>query len=83
MTEEAQELLFDVTNGVATITINRPDKRNSFHDDMVRQWVAWLEECRHRDDVKVIVFTGTENSFSSGGDTTRFKDKPPCRPRRA
>ena len=75
MTEEAQELLFDVTNGVATITINRPDKRNSFHDDMVRQWVAWLEECRHRDDVKVIVFTGTENSFSSGGDTTRFKDK--------
>ncbi|APZ55342.1 enoyl-CoA hydratase/isomerase family protein [Salipiger abyssi] len=69
------ELLFTVENGVATITINRPDKRNSFHDDMVRQWVAWLEECKTRDDVKVIVFTGTETSFSAGGDTSRFKGK--------
>ncbi|MCA0043372.1 enoyl-CoA hydratase/isomerase family protein [Celeribacter litoreus] len=76
MSEEAQnELVFDVKNGVATITINRPEKRNSFHDDMVRQWVAWLDECKTRDDVKVIVFTGTENSFSAGGDTSRFKDK--------
>jgi 2-(1,2-epoxy-1,2-dihydrophenyl)acetyl-CoA isomerase len=71
----SDELLFDVTNGVATITINRPDKRNSFHDDMVHQWVAWLDECKTRDDVKVIVFTGTETSFSAGGDTSRFKDK--------
>lgn len=71
----SEELLFDVENGVATITINRPDKRNSFHDEMVRQWVSWLEECKTREDVKVIVFTGSEGSFSSGGDTTRFKDK--------
>lgn len=71
----SDELLFDVENGVATITINRPDKLNSFHDDMVRQWVAWLEECKTREEVKVIVFTGTEKSFSAGGDTTRFKDK--------
>lgn len=69
------ELLFEVENGVATITLNRPDKRNSFHDDMVRQWVRWLDECRTRDDVKVIVITGTETSFSAGGDTSRFKDK--------
>ncbi|WP_236638313.1 enoyl-CoA hydratase/isomerase family protein [Mangrovicoccus ximenensis] len=70
------ELLFEVENGVATITINRPDKRNSFHDDMVRQWVAWLEECKDREDVKAIVFTGAgSKSFSAGGDTSRFKDK--------
>lgn len=71
----SDELLFEVENGVATITLNRPDKRNSFHDDMVRQWVAWLEDCKTRDDVKVIVFTGTEKSFSAGGDTSKFKDK--------
>ena len=69
------ELLFAVENGVATITINRPEKRNSFTDDMVRQWVDWLEECRQREDVKVIVFTGSETSFSAGGDLGGFKDK--------
>ena len=69
------ELLFDVENGVATITINRPEKRNSFTDEMIRQWVAWLEDCRTRDDVKVIVFTGSEKSFSSGGDVGGMKDK--------
>ncbi|CUH81322.1 enoyl-CoA hydratase/isomerase family protein [Tropicibacter naphthalenivorans] len=72
---DTEELLFDVSNGVATITINRPDKRNSFHDDMVRQWVAWLDECKTRGDVQAIVFTGTEGSFSAGGDTSRFKGK--------
>jgi enoyl-CoA hydratase/carnithine racemase len=69
------EILFDVANGVATITLNRPDKRNSFHDDMLRQWVTWLEDCRTRSDVRVIVITGSGSSFSSGGDTSRFKDK--------
>src|SRR6266571_6789380 len=63
-----KELLFHLENGVATITINRPEKRNSFTDEMIRQWVAWLEECKARDDVRVIVFTGSESSFSSGGD---------------
>lgn len=69
------ELLFDVGNGVATITINRPEKRNSFTDDMIRQWVSWLEECRTRDDVNVIVFTGSGSTFSSGGDVGAFKGK--------
>lgn len=77
------ELLFDVANGVATITINRPDKRNSFHDDMVRQWVAWLEDCRTREDVKVIVFTGAGGSFSAGGDTSRFQEKSEVTPLQA
>jgi 2-(1,2-epoxy-1,2-dihydrophenyl)acetyl-CoA isomerase len=69
------ELLFDVQDGVATITLNRPEKRNSFTDEMVRQWVAWLEDCRSRDDVKLILFTGTGSSFSSGGDTSGLKEK--------
>jgi len=69
------ELLFDVQDGVATITINRPEKRNSFTDEMVGQWVAWLEDCKSRDDIKTIVFTGTGSSFSSGGDTSGFKEK--------
>jgi enoyl-CoA hydratase/carnithine racemase len=68
-------LLLNVENGVATITINRPDKRNSFTDEMVLQWVEWLEECKNRADVNVIVFTGAGEAFSAGGDTGAFKGK--------
>lgn len=71
----SDELLFDVENGVATITINRPEKRNSFTDEMVQQWVAWLEDCKTRDDVKVIVFTASEKTFSAGGDTSGLAEK--------
>lgn len=70
-----QDLLFSVESGVATFTLNRPDKRNSFTDDMVVQWVQWLEECRHRDDVKVIVFTAVDKTFCSGGDTSGLAEK--------
>ncbi|AJE49203.1 enoyl-CoA hydratase/isomerase family protein [Celeribacter indicus] len=71
----SEDLLFEVADGVATITINRPDKRNSFTDEMVRQWVGWLEECRTREDVRVIVFTGSDTAFSAGGDMGGMKGK--------
>lgn len=71
----SDELLFDVENGVATITINRPEKRNSFTDEMVQQWVAWLDDCKMRDDIIVIVFTGVDKAFSAGGDTGGLAEK--------
>ena len=71
----SDELLFEVENGVATITLNRPDKRNAFTDEMVKQWVQWLDECKTRDDVKVIVFTAVDKIFSAGGDTGGLAEK--------
>lgn len=71
----SDELCFELNNNVATIRINRPEKRNSFTDEMIRQWVDWLDECAARDDVKVIVFTGSEGSFSAGGDTSGLEKK--------
>lgn len=67
-----EDLLFDVSDGVATFTLNRPDKRNSFTDEMIHRWVAQLEECRLRDDVRVIVFAANGSSFCAGADTTRL-----------
>ena len=69
------ELKLDFDAGVATITLNRPEKRNSFTDDMIRQWVAWLDDCANRAEVQVIVFTGNGTSFSAGGDIGGMKEK--------
>lgn len=66
------ELLFFIDAGVATFTLNRPEQRNAFTDEMIRFWIAGLEECRRRDDVRVIVFAASGTSFSAGADTARL-----------
>tara|TARA_B100000614_G_scaffold147367_1_gene130802 strand:+ start:464 stop:1255 length:792 start_codon:yes stop_codon:yes gene_type:complete len=64
----SQDILLDVEDRVATVTLNRPDKMNAFTVGMVDQWAAALEECAARDDVAVIVVTGAGKAFCSGGD---------------
>lgn len=65
---------FAVDQGVATITLNRPDKLNAFTDDMLQEWLDRLQECRVNPDVRVIVITGTGRAFTTGGDLESFSD---------
>lgn len=71
----ANELLFDVAGGVATITLNRPEKKNAFTDEMVQTWISLLDECGRRDDVNVVVVTAAGDTFSAGGDMGGLKEK--------
>lgn len=66
------ELLFEVESGVASFTLNRPEKRNSFTDEMIQRWIQRLQECRERDDVRAVLFTAVGSSFSAGADTARL-----------
>lgn len=61
-------LKFEVEDGVAVITLNRPDKLNAFNRAMIKDWLAALDECEHRDDIRVVVLTGAGRAFCSGGD---------------
>jgi 2-(1,2-epoxy-1,2-dihydrophenyl)acetyl-CoA isomerase len=65
-------LQFTVADGVATITLNRPDKLNAFTDAMLQDWLAALEACRIRDDIRVVIITGTGRAFTTGGDVGHF-----------
>lgn len=59
---------FDVADGVATITFDRPDKLNALTFEIyadLRDLLAWLPK---RSDVRVLVITGEGRSFCSGGD---------------
>ena len=64
-----EKLLFDVHEAVATITLNNPEKLNAFDPDMLDGYFARLEECRTREDINVIILTGSGRGFCSGGDT--------------
>jgi len=68
----SEYLRFEVDQGIATITLNRPDKLNAFDEGMLEKWLASLEDCRTNPDVRVIVITGTGRAFTTGGDVDTF-----------
>lgn len=62
------DLLFDVADHVAVITLNRPLKLNAFTGAMLHGLVGLLDECDARDDVRAVILTGAGRGFCSGGD---------------
>jgi enoyl-CoA hydratase/carnithine racemase len=68
----SEYLKFEIDAGIATITLDRPDKLNAFTDDMLEDWLAALEHCRTSAEVRVIVITGTGRAFTTGGHVETF-----------
>lgn len=71
------DILTDTTDGVMTITFNRPDKKNSITAAMYAAMAAALAQAREQDTVRVVVFQGSDTVFSAGNDIADFLDKPP------
>jgi enoyl-CoA hydratase/carnithine racemase len=59
---------YAVRDGVAVITLNRPDKLNAFAPSMVPQWVEAFDRADADDDVAAIVVTGKGRAFCAGAD---------------
>lgn len=66
MTTELIEL--NVTHGIATLTLNRPDKRNAMSDDMRTEFIAALEHVSAEKSIRALVLTGNGKGFCAGGD---------------
>lgn len=63
------DILFESFNGVAKITINRPEVYNAFRPETNTQMLDAIEICRESDDIDIVLFTGTgDKAFCSGGD---------------
>lgn len=69
-------VLFDVTDGVATISLNRPDRHNAFTDALDEAMWSALAEVRDRDDIRCVVLRGEGSSFSSGRDMAELGKRP-------
>jgi 2-(1,2-epoxy-1,2-dihydrophenyl)acetyl-CoA isomerase len=63
-----EDLIIEKRDGIATITLNRPDKLNSVTIEMAERMVRELEQMNKDDETKVIVLTGTGRAFCSGAD---------------
>jgi 2-(1,2-epoxy-1,2-dihydrophenyl)acetyl-CoA isomerase len=61
-------LLFDQSEGVATITLNRPDKSNAFDDGLIRDLIDALKAVERDDQVRAVLITGAGKNFCAGQD---------------
>ena len=67
-TDHWDNFRFEIDGGVATVTFDRPEKLNALTFDVYADLRDLLAEIEHRDDVRVLVLTGTGRGFCSGGD---------------
>ena len=65
---QATHFLWQVADGVATITLNRPDRKNPLTFESYAELRDLFERLRHAPDVQAVVVTGAGGNFCSGGD---------------
>ncbi len=61
-----EAILYDVDEGVATITLNKPERLNAFDDEMLREWADALGRADLDPAVGAIIITGAGRGFCSG-----------------
>ena len=88
---EFEQILYEKAGGVATITLNRPDRMNAFTNTMIREWAQALEDARLDGEVRAVILTGSGRGFCAGADlrgdsgvpeTARRDTPPPASERR-
>lgn len=73
---EHRDIIFEKhPNGVARITLNRPEKLNAFTHEMITEWSGFLEEIADDPAVRVILVTGTGRGFCAGGDANEMGER--------
>jgi len=68
-----QLIEFSVDAGVATIALNRPDRRNAMSDDLRSEFVAALQRVADDNAIRSLVLTGRGSAFCAGGDISGMK----------
>lgn len=70
-------VLLNKENGVGFITLNRPDKYNSYNRDMALALQGYLDDCENDDEVRCIYITGAGKGFCSGQDLSEAMNPSP------
>ena len=63
-----EELRYEVSDGIATVTLHRPDRMNAFTVTMFKELIAVFDEIDADDDVRVVIVTGSGRAFCAGAD---------------
>lgn len=69
-----ESILYDVVEGVATITLNRPERLNAFNATMADELIAAFDRSDADDAVRVVIVTGAGRGFCAGADLAAGAD---------
>lgn len=69
------DLLAEIVDGVAVLTLNRPDRRNAMSDGMVTELARLLGVAESAPEVGAVLLQGAGQAFSSGGDVKGFDER--------
>lgn len=67
-----EQLLFNINDGVAAITLNRPDRLNALTTQLTGEMLDALKTCTRDDSIRCVVITGAGRGFSAGQDLAEF-----------
>lgn len=74
VSDEQPHVLLEVAEGIAVVTLHRPEVLNAFSTRMGHELEAAYRECDARDDVRAVVLTGSGRAFCAGADLRRGGD---------
>lgn len=72
----SEALLLEVRDGIARITLNRPDRLNAFDAELAEAWASAAGEATSREDVRAILVAGSGRAFCAGGDVQAMAEMP-------
>ncbi len=70
-----KQVLLSSQGHLATLTLNRPEARNAYSSEMIKELVQYLDELELNPQIRVVVITGAGRAFSAGGDLKLMRDK--------
>jgi enoyl-CoA hydratase len=68
-----EHFMLEKEGRIATLTFNRPEKRNPLNEEIVLEFESLLHQIRDDKDIRVLIFTGSGNTFSAGADLSQVK----------
>lgn len=71
----SETLIYTVENGVATITLNRPERYNAFDNELSFKFIDTLKEAKRDPQVRTVVLTGAGKAFCTGQDLKDIQGK--------
>ena len=69
-----ETILYEVSEQILTVTLNRPDKLNAFNATMMRELIEAFDAADKDDDIRAIVVTGAGRAFCAGADLSSGAD---------
>ncbi|MEJ2716940.1 MAG: enoyl-CoA hydratase/isomerase family protein [Deltaproteobacteria bacterium] len=69
---EYEHLKFSVQDGIALITLDRPEAMNAFTAQMLESWLAAITKCEQSEEIRAVILTGAGKAFCAGGNIKDF-----------